>query len=57
MAASGLDGFVCAQVAEVPEAIGQGCTIEEATANVAEAREFALRWRRDEGEHFPLVLT
>ena len=45
----GEDGFVCAQIAEVLEAISQGRTIEEATANVAEALELALQWRRDEG--------
>jgi len=47
------DGFVCAQIAEVPEAISQGATLEEATANVTEALELALRWRRDEGEALP----
>ena len=51
------DGFVCAQIAEVPEAISQGATLEEATANVAEALELALRWRRDEGEALPLLVT
>lgn len=49
----GEDGFVCAQVAEVPEAISQGRTLEEATANVAEALELALEWRRGEGEPLP----
>lgn len=49
----GEDGFVCAQIAEVPEAISQGATLEEATANVTEALELALRWRRDEGEALP----
>jgi predicted RNase H-like HicB family nuclease len=47
------DGFVCAQVAEVPEAISQGHTVEEAKANVAEALQLALAWRRDEGEELP----
>jgi predicted RNase H-like HicB family nuclease len=45
----GEDGWICAQIAEVPEAIGQGRTLEEAKANVAEA----LEWRRDEGEALP----
>jgi predicted RNase H-like HicB family nuclease len=49
----GEDGFVCAQIAEVPEAIGQGRTLEEATTNVVEALELALEWRRDEGESLP----
>jgi predicted RNase H-like HicB family nuclease len=45
----GEDGWICAQVAEVPEAISQGRTLEEAKANVSEA----LEWRRDEGEPLP----
>lgn len=49
----GEDGWVCAQIAEVPEAISQGRTLEEARANVAEALELALEWRRDEGEALP----
>jgi len=49
----GEDGFVCAQIAEVPEAISQGATLEEATANVAKALALALQWRRDEGETLP----
>lgn len=49
----GDDGWVCAQVAEVPEAISQGRTHEEAKANVVEALELALAWRRDEGETLP----
>jgi predicted RNase H-like HicB family nuclease len=49
----GEDGFICAQIAEVPEAISQGRTLEEAKANVSEALELALEWRRDEGEELP----
>jgi predicted RNase H-like HicB family nuclease len=49
----GDDGFVLAQIAEVPEAISQGRTLEEAKANVAEALQLALAWRRDEGEPLP----
>jgi predicted RNase H-like HicB family nuclease len=49
----GADGWICAQIAEVPEAISQGRTLEEAKANVAEALELALEWRRDEGEPLP----
>lgn len=37
----GEDGFVCAQIAEVPEAISQGRTAEEAKANVPRR----LSWR------------
>jgi len=49
----GEDGIICAQIAEIPEAISQGHTLEEAKANVAEALELALQWRRDEGEALP----
>ncbi|MEA2750772.1 MAG: HicB like antitoxin of bacterial toxin-antitoxin system [Myxococcales bacterium] len=49
----GEDGFICAQIAEVPEAISQGRTLDEAKANVTEALELALQWRRDEGETLP----
>lgn len=49
----GDDGWVCAQIAEVPEAISQGRTFDEAKANVEEALELALDWRRDEGEDLP----
>ena len=49
----GEDGFICAQIAEVPEAISQGRTPEEAKANVSEALALALTWRRDEGEPLP----
>lgn len=49
----GEEGFVCAQIAEVPEAISQGRTAEEAKANVKEALELALAWRRAEGETLP----
>jgi predicted RNase H-like HicB family nuclease len=50
---AGEDGWICAQIAEVPEAISQGRTAEEAKANVAEALELALAWRRAEGEALP----
>lgn len=49
----GEDGFVCAQIAEVPEAISQGRTVEEARTNVLEALELALEWRRHDGQAFP----
>ena len=49
----GEDGFVCAQIAEVPEAISQGRTVGEAKANVLDALLLALEWRRDEGEPLP----
>jgi predicted RNase H-like HicB family nuclease len=50
---TGEDGIVCAQIAEVPEAISQGRTVDEAKANVMEALRLALDWRRDEGEELP----
>jgi predicted RNase H-like HicB family nuclease len=50
---AGEDGWVCAQIVEVPYAIGQGRSAEEATANVTEALELALAWRRAEGEPLP----
>ncbi len=49
----GEDGWICAQIAEVPEAISQGRTLDEAKANVTEALELALGWRRDDGEPLP----
>jgi predicted RNase H-like HicB family nuclease len=49
----GDDGWICAQIAEVPEAISQGRTVEEAKANVTEALGLALECRRDEGEPLP----
>jgi predicted RNase H-like HicB family nuclease len=49
----GEDGWVCAQIAEVPEAISQGRTAEEAKANVTEALQLAIAWRRAEGEALP----
>jgi predicted RNase H-like HicB family nuclease len=49
----GEDGWILAQIAEVPEAISQGRTAEEAKRSVSEALELALDWRRDEGEELP----
>jgi len=49
----GEDGWICAQIAEVPEAISQGRTLDEAKANVTEALELALEWRRDDSEPLP----
>ena len=49
----GEDGWVSAQIAEVPEAISQVRTVEEAKANLAEALELALEWRREEGSRSP----
>jgi len=49
----GEDGWICAQIAEVPEAISQGRTLDEAKAGVAEALEGALAWRVAEGEPIP----
>jgi predicted RNase H-like HicB family nuclease len=49
----GEDGWIRAQIAEVPEAISQGRTLDESKPHVAEALELALEWRRDEGEPLP----
>jgi predicted RNase H-like HicB family nuclease len=49
----GEGGWICGQSAAVPEAIGQGHTLDEAEANVTEALGAALEWRRDEGEPLP----
>jgi predicted RNase H-like HicB family nuclease len=49
----GEDGWFCAQVPEVPEAISQGRSPEEARTNVSEALALALQWRAEEGEGVP----
>ncbi len=46
----GEDGWFLAQVPEVPEAISQGRSVEEARSNVSEALSLALEWRAEEGE-------
>jgi len=50
---AGDDGWFCAQVPEVPEAISQGRTLGEARVNVEEALRLALEWRIAEGETPP----
>lgn len=47
---AGEDGWTCAQIVELPEAISRRSTFEEAKANVAEALEAAIAGRLDEGE-------
>jgi len=47
---AGDDGWFCAQVPEVPEAISQGRTLGEARVNV---ERLALEWRIAEGETPP----
>ena len=49
----GEDGWICAQIVELPEAISQGRTLEEAKTNVAEALAAAIAWRVAEGEPLP----
>lgn len=49
----GDDGWISAQVAEVPEAIRHGRTVGDAKENVAKALEAALAWRDDDGELLP----
>ncbi len=50
---AGDDGWFCAQIPEVPEAISQGRTLGEARTNVEEALRLALEWRIAEGETPP----
>jgi len=38
----------------VPEALSQGKSVDEARANVTEALELALEWRRERGEEIPI---
>ena len=47
------DGWWAARVVEVPEAIGQGRTLDEARANVADALTLALELRIKEGQKLP----
>lgn len=49
----GEDGWWAAQVVEVPEAISQGRTIDEARTNVADALALALELRAREGREIP----
>lgn len=51
--AAGEDGWFCAQVPEVPEAIRQGRSLDEARSNVEEALRLALEWRIAEDEVLP----
>ena len=47
------EGWWWAQAVEVPEAFGQGRTIEEARESVAEAISAAIDARLEEGEPLP----
>jgi predicted RNase H-like HicB family nuclease len=49
----GEDGWWAAQVVEVPEAISQGRTLDQARANVADALALALELRAKEGREIP----
>jgi predicted RNase H-like HicB family nuclease len=49
----GEDGWWAAQVVEVPEAISQGRTLDEARNNVADALALALELRAKEGRERP----
>lgn len=51
----GEDGWWAAQVVEVPEAISQGRTLDEARVNVADALALALDLRAKEGREIPLA--
>jgi len=48
------EGWITAQIVEVPEALSQGKSVDEARANVTEALELALEWRRERGEEIPI---
>jgi predicted RNase H-like HicB family nuclease len=47
------EGLWWAQAVEVPEAFGQGESLEAAKASLVEAIEAALDWRVAEGEEIP----
>ena len=49
----GEDGWWAAQVVELPEAISQGRTLDEARANVADALALAIELRAKEGREIP----
>ena len=51
----GEDGWWAAQVVEVPEAISQGRTLDEARVNVADALALALDLRAEEGREIPVA--
>lgn len=46
----GKDGYYVAKCVEIPEAISQGKTKEEALKNVREAIEAVLEWRQKKTE-------
>ena len=46
-------GWIQAQALELPEAISQGRTLEQAKANLADAIAMSLAVRVDEGEPIP----
>lgn len=50
----GENGWITAQIVEVPEALSQGRSVEEARANVTEALELALEWRNERGDEIPI---
>lgn len=49
----GEDGFFVAKCVEIPEAISQGKTKEEAMKNVREAIEAVLEWRQKKAKGKP----
>lgn len=50
----GEDGFFVAKCVEIPEAISQGKTKEEAMKNVREAIEAVLEWRQKKAKGKPI---
>jgi predicted RNase H-like HicB family nuclease len=47
------DGFFIAKCPLIPEAQAQGETYEECLANIKEALELSLEFRRERGEEIP----
>ena len=47
---AGEDGYFVAKCIEIPEAISQGKTKEEALKNIREAIEAVLEWRQKKAE-------
>lgn len=53
----GEDGYYVAKCVEIPEAISQGKTKEEAVENVREAIEAVLEWRQKKTKGKPVEMV
>ena len=53
----GEDGYYVANCVEIPEAISQGKTKEEAVKNIKEAIEAVLEWRQKRVKGRPLEMV